>query len=40
MNKCEECRYYRETYPNKGYCKMWDYYVNKTDTCEDFEEGD
>ncbi len=35
---CENCKYYKETYPNKGYCKLWEEYVNGMGTCEDGEE--
>ena len=26
---CKECKYYKETYPNKGYCRMWDEYMKE-----------
>jgi len=35
---CKECKYYKETYPNKGYCRLWKEYMKEYETCEDWEE--
>lgn len=35
---CEGCKYYKETCPGKGYCKLWDDYVKENDSCEEGEE--
>ena len=37
---CKECKYYKETYPNKGYCRLWREYMKEYESCEDWEEED
>ena len=34
---CQDCKNYKETYPSKGYCKLWDVYVKFDDECESEE---
>lgn len=33
---CKYCEYYKSTYPDKGYCKLWDEYVKESDNCEEW----
>lgn len=42
MEYCKDCIYYDDetTYPNTGYCKVHDTFVDETQNCEDYEEND
>lgn len=35
---CKDCKYYKETYTGKGYCRFWDNYVLDNDSCDDIDE--
>lgn len=38
MEKCKTCEWFKSTYPNQGYCKLWDEYMGANDSCDDWEE--
>lgn len=40
MIKCKNCNNYNQddTYPENGYCQLWEIYVKEIDSCDDFEE--
>ena len=41
MDKCKDCIHYddSQSYPDTGYCHLYDGYVKEDDNCDDFEEG-
>jgi hypothetical protein len=40
MNKCKDCCHYddSQSYPDAGYCHLYDTYTKADDNCEDWEE--
>lgn len=42
MNECKDCANYNNStsFPNSGYCTLWEDYFNDDDGCEEFEENE
>lgn len=39
MDKCKDCVHYddSQSYPDTGYCHLWDDYMKDDDNCEHWE---
>lgn len=35
--ECKDCKWFKKTYADNGYCSLWDMYINTYNGCDDFD---